>query len=60
MPFIGFLLFIAGYHLARKQTEYINSKAMLASPAFAAKPVILPPQANSTFAFYLNKSFINN
>ena len=28
MPFIGFLLFIAGYHLARKQTEYINSKVM--------------------------------
>lgn len=60
IPFIGALLFVAGYQLARKQTAYVNSKVMLNGPAYAAKPIIKPIQTSPTFAFYLNKSFLSN
>jgi len=51
---IGGVLFIAGYFQVRRQTEYVSAKAMMVSPAPAAKPMVIPFKSTSTFAFRLD------
>lgn len=54
---MGGILFLAGYHQARRQTEYITTKMGTESSVQPAKPMVLP-QKRSLFAFSLTRPFL--